>query len=453
MLGVSMDGIDARLIAVARKAGPPGRLEVVDGVPGGHAARESRVRVRAAILNTGVRLMLGPVSVDAAYVRARCDLAVALALAPAGDARVLAFGELALTGEVRIARGVLAALEAAHAAGVERAIVPDASRWTVAPWLERWPGLAVYAAATLPDALAALAGERKPLTPSPAGPVDPTNGADMADIRGAHNLAGARFAAEVAAAGGHSLLMIGPPGAGKTMIARRIAGILPALEDDPLAPPSAAPSAAFEVARVADAAGLEPRGVRPFRAPHHTASEAALFGAGDPLRPGEVTLAHRGVLFLDELPEFRRAAIERLARLDGSELGFYRGPGRRLTMPADALLVAAMNACPCGRLGDRTRECRCTGEQIERYRARVRPFAARAELCVTLPSYTPRVDATPGENSAVIRERVTAARAILAMIERAPVGLERVAQTIAALRGSREVTAEDRVNADVFGGA
>jgi magnesium chelatase family protein len=215
----------------------------------------------------------------------------------------------------------------------------------------------------------------------------------------------AKRALEVAAAGAHDLLMIGPPGAGKTMLARRLPGILP--------PPS--PEEALEIATIASAAGQrEPQASseRPFRAPHHSCSDVAMIGGGDPIRPGEVTLAHRGVLFLDELPEFRRGALEALRPTMESGVAVIVRARDRASMPAKPLIVAAMNPCPCGYQGQSRRVCRCSPDQIQRYRSRVSgPLMDRFDLHVALPPLSLREieHAQQGDDSAAVQARVSAA--------------------------------------------
>ncbi len=315
-------------------------------------------------------------------------------------------GELSLSGELRPVRGALAMAAALRHAGVKaRLVLPDESAREAA----LVPGAQVYGArhlldvATqfLPHAAVAppaqgwqrmAAAARLPEPPYP----------DMADIRGQ---AAPRRALEIAAAGGHSLLLAGPPGSGKSMLAQRLAGLLPPMSED-----EALHSAA--VASVEGSFRAAHWGLRPTRAPHHSASAVALVGGGSPPRPGEISLAHCGVLFLDELPEFPRAALEALREpLESGRITISRA-ARRAEFPARFQLIAAMNPCPCGWLGSRTRQCRCTPEQVARYQGRISgPLLDRIDLHIEVAALPPDelLHAPPGEASRTIRARVCAA--------------------------------------------
>jgi magnesium chelatase family protein len=376
------------------------------------AVRESRERVRSAIRNCGFELPPRAVVINLAPANLRkegnhLDLAIALALLAAHDRlpqetlrERLICGELGLDGAIRPVRGGLALAELALRLGARELLLPAANAAEAAA-LEVGR---VTGAATLTEILQHLTGD-SPLPAAAASPlVSETDGApDLAEVRGQEV---AKRALEIAAAGGHNLLLMGPPGSGKTMIAQRMPGILPPLSR----------AEAIAVTKIHSLAGELPRhGLitrRPFRSPHTHTSTAALIGGGSVPRPGEVSLAHGGVLFLDELPEFRRDTLEALRQpLEEGEVTVVRTQAR-FTFPARFTLVAAMNPCPCGHLGNPRRSCRCPGPLVERYRARVSgPLLDRIDLHVEVPVPSlGELRGAPAESSAAVAERVASAR-------------------------------------------
>jgi magnesium chelatase family protein len=406
-------GVEAMLVRVEVDvgAGLPG-MSVV-GLPES-AVREGRERVTAALANTGHavpprRIVVNLAPADVRKEGSALDLPLALGLLAAcgvlDAARldgVCVAGELGLDGVVRPIRGVLPLACRCREAGIAELIVPSGN----GPEAAVVDGIVVRTAARLADVIAHLRGGPPLPVATPAGPEAPTpSDVDFAEVRGQDH---ARRALEIAAAGGHGLLLSGPPGAGKSMLARRLPGILP--------PPSE--EEALEITAVHSVAGrLTPgRGLiteRPFRAPHHTISDAGLVGGGAFVRPGEVSLAHCGVLFLDELPEFRRHVLDALRQ--PMEEGVVRlGRARSAAVfPARFQLVAARNPCPCGWHGSATGRCTCPEAMVLRYRARVSgPLLDRIDLHVEVPALggSALLDQRPAESSAAIRDRVLAAR-------------------------------------------
>jgi len=406
----ALAGIDAPEVSVEVHLGPGLPAFHIVGLPDAEV-REARDRVRAALNHAHFEFPARRITVNLAPAElpkdsSRFDLPIALGilaasgqLAPQALAGQEFAGELSLTGELRAVRGALAMALSARAAG--RAFVLPADN---APQAALAEGARILPACSLLEVVAHLAGE---------APLEPYSGearcaaaayADFSEVKGQQQ---AKRALEVAAAGGHSVLMIGPPGTGKSMLAARFPGILPELSE----------AEALEVAAIhsVSAGGFEAArwGERPYRAPHHSASAAALVGGGVLPRPGEISLAHHGVLFLDELPEFDRDVLEALREpLESGRVSIARA-ARQAQFPARFQLVAAMNPCPCGHCGDRSGRCRCTPERIARYRSRVSgPLADRIDIKLEVPP--PReselVAPVAAEATSSIRERVQTAR-------------------------------------------
>lgn len=395
-------------------------IDVGPGLPGfvmvglpDTSAREARERVWPALRNAGLappdrRVTVNLAPADRRKEGAAADLALALGLlvateqAPPGRLeRAAALGELALDGRLRGTRGTLSLAEAAWRAGARTLLCASGA----APEAALVEGLQVHAAATLSEAFEWLRGESLPLARPAPRDTAAANDDDLADVRGQ---ATARRALEIAAAGGHHLLFVGPPGAGKSMLASRLPGLLPPLS----------PEEAITLTRLHSAAGLRPPGSglmsrRPFRAPHHSVSRAGLVGGGSPPRPGELSLAHDGVLFLDELSEYPRHLLDALREpLEAGVVHLSRASGHA-RFPARPLVIAAMNPCKCGWLGHPKRGCRCTPGDLARYAARVSgPVLDRLDLQIEVPALTSAelLAASPGERSAEVRARVLEAR-------------------------------------------
>ena len=410
-------GIDAYIVTV--------EVDVADGLPAfstvglpDSAIKESRDRVTAAIKNSGFYFPPSRITANLAPAHIRkagsaFDLPIAIGVMAATNQvesmnleSTMILGELALDGIIRSIQGGLPIAIAAKHHGIQNLVLPaeNAKEAAIVEGIKVYPVESLTEAATFLNAV----NDISPVPPTLNTTTEKTDTAsylDLIDVKGQEHV---KRAVEVAAAGGHNLIMIGPPGSGKTMIAKRIPSILPELSIEE----------SLETTKIQSIIGILPSDTplvtnRPFRSPHHTISDAGLIGGGNVPRPGEVSLSHNGVLFLDELPEFRRNVLEVMRQpLEDGSVTISRAAAS-LTYPANFMLVAAMNPCPCGFFSDPNRECKCSPNQIQTYVSRISgPLLDRIDIQVEVPAvkYAELSAEVSGEQSAVVRERVEAAR-------------------------------------------